>query len=139
MPTFTINQRGTIRGIPSIGPKRHFLPGDTYTPANNAELKILRQRPDYVATELRGSGESDDKEEPAFVPTSESEEPVSTEPSPLEIAHQKQAFKDELITTSQRKLWDREFPDGALYKSVWKHGMKKAEFVKRILEKLDAA
>lgn len=137
MPIFTINQRGTIRGIPRTGPKRHFLPGDTYTPVNNAELAILRQRPDYVATEERTSGEGNE-EEPAFVPVSESAEPVSTEPTELEIAQEKRAFKDDLATTPQPKLWEREFPDGSKYKSVWKHGMKKVEFVKKILEKLDA-
>ncbi len=131
MPTFTIYQRGTIRGIPRVGPKRHFLPGDTYTPDNGDEVAILRGRPDYVASEILEDGDSDRPAapiEPAVAPD---------EPSPLEIAHQKQAFKDELITASQRKLWERAFPDGALYKSVWKHGMKKAEFVKNILEALD--
>ena len=134
MPTFTIHQRGTIRGIPNVGAKIHFLPGDTYIAANGAELKILRQRPDYVATEVREPGNGSG-EEPGLIDIPASEE--ASEPTELEIAHQKRAFKDELITTSQRKLWERTFPDGSSYKSVWKHGMKKAEFVEKILEKLD--
>ena len=136
MPEFTIHQKGTIRGIPSTGAKRHFLPGDTYTAANSAELKILRERPDYVSTEVREAGAAGVKEEPAFVTASESEEPVSTEPTELEVAQEKRAFKDELITTPQRKLWDREFSDGTKYKTVWKHAMKKVEFVEHIMEKV---
>ena len=131
MPTFTIHQKGTIRGIPSIGPKRHFLPGDTYTPVNNAELSTLRKRPDYVATELPGNGSG---EEPGLVEIPILEEP--SEPSQLEIAQQKQAFRDDLVTTPQNKLMQREFEDGSPYKTVWKYGMKKVEFVDNIMEKI---
>lgn len=133
MPTFTIHQRGTIRGVPRVGAKRQFLPGDTYIPDNGEELAILRGRPDYVASE---NPEEDGVDETAVPVEPEVIEPP--EPTELEIAQNKQAVKDELITTSQRELWEREFPDGSSYKSVWKHGMKKMEFVEKILEKLNA-
>lgn len=133
MPTFTIGQRGSIEGIPSVGAKRHFQPGDTYTPDNAGEVAILRGRPDYVATEILEDGD-------AIEPVATIEPAVIQPPEPteLDIAHQKRAFKDELIATPQNKLWLREFPDGSSYKTVWKHGMKKAEFVEKILEKLNA-
>ncbi len=133
MPTFTIGQRGSIEGIPNVGAKRHFQPGDTYTPDNEGEVAILRLRPDYVASEILAD---DGTEEPVIPVETIAVEPP--EPTELEIAHQARAFKDELIATSQRTLWEREFPDGSLYKTVWKHGMKKGEFVEKILEKLDA-
>ncbi len=133
MPTFTIGQRGTIKGIPGVGAKKHFQPGDPYTTEDGGEIAILRGRPDYVASEIP---EDDQNDQP--VAPIESVMTVPEEPTELEVAHQKQAFKDKLATTPQNKLWLREFPDGSLYKTVWKHGMKKAEFVEKILEKLDA-
>ncbi len=133
MPTFTIHQRGSIRGIPGVGVPKQFLPGDTYPTTDSGEIAILRLRPDYVATEIP----EPDTEAVAAVPV-ESVPTETSEPTELEIAQNRQAFKDELITTTQRDLWAREFPDGSKYKSVWKQGMKKTEFVNKILEKLDS-
>lgn len=133
MPTFTIHQRGSIRGIPGVGVPKQFQPGDTYETIDSGEMVILRLRPDYVATEILEDGELNEPVAPI--------EPAvfaSPEPTELQIAQGRRAFKDELITTSQRKLWDRAFPDGSLYKTVWKQGMKKAEFVNKILETLDS-
>lgn len=131
MPTFEIHQRGSIRGIPRVGAVKHFLPGNIYETTDSAEVSILRLRPEYVASEILEDGDSDKP----VVPT----EPVvveQAEPTELEVAQAKRVFKDELITTPQNKLWLREFSDGSKYKTVWKHGMKKVEFVEKIMEKV---
>lgn len=130
MPTFTINQSGFISGIPSAGTPIRFNSGDTYTPRDGKELAELMSRPDYVAEEVP---QDDDSlaSDVIDIPASEPEEETE-----LGVAQARQAFKDELLSTPQNELWEREFVDGTLYKSVWKHAMKKVEFVAKILEKV---
>ena len=131
MPEFTIGQKGSIAGIRSGGVPIRFKARDIYTPKNAQELAVLMQRPDYVAQEIPretgglASGEIDIP--PEALPEATTE---------LEVAVAKQAFRDELIGTPQRELWERTFSDGSVYKSVWKHAMKKVDFVQNIMEKV---
>lgn len=130
MPTFTIGQSGFISGIPTDGDKIRFESGDTYTPKDGQELAELMKRPDFVAAEVP-QGDGTLASGVINVPPTEQEEPPE-----LEVAQAKRAFKDELIITPQNTLWEREFPDGTAYRTVWKHGLKKVEFVENIMEKV---
>lgn len=130
LPTFTIYQSGFINGIPADGDRIRFESGDIYIPKDYEELAELMKRPDFVAAEVPqedGTLASDAMDISALELEGEIE---------LDVARAKQAFKDELIATPQNTLWERTFSDGTAYKTVWKHGLKKVEFVENIMEKV---